>query len=109
MQALVQTFHIDRAQLADVTEGLDEALERFSQNPNFGGLLCLGRDGGLREQVTVVVFWSEDAIDQFAPEVEDAHEHIAATTDLGVSSVYHRVLRFVPGSRTVQLRFTRIA
>lgn len=97
MQALVQIFHIDRDHLADLTAGLDEALERFAQEPNFGGLLCLERSGGIRAQMTVVVLWKSSAMDEFAPEADRAHRLIASTTDLGVSSQFHRVVRFVPG------------
>ena len=97
MQALVQTFHLDRDHLADLTAGLDEALDRFTRDPNFGGLLCLERPGGVRTQMTVIVLWRGAAIDDFAREADEAHRLIAATTDLGVSSLYHRVVRFVPG------------
>jgi hypothetical protein len=97
VQALVQTFHIDRDHLADLAAGLDAATERFTQDPNFGGLLCLERTGGVRVQMTVVVLWRGAGSDDFIREAEQAHRLIAATTDLGVSSHYHRVVRFVPG------------
>ena len=97
MQALVQTFHIDQEHLADVTAGVDEALERFRKDPNFGGLLCLERKGGVRAQITVVVLWRASGIHDFVDEADEAHRLIAATTDLGVSSQYHRVVRFVSG------------
>ena len=109
MQALVQTFHIDHGALAALSVRVDEAVGRFSQNPSFGGLLCLEKEGGSRTQVTVVVVWRADALDEFAPEVDEAHRLIAATTDLGVTSRFHRVVRFEPGPAGLGAFLTGIA
>ena len=98
MQAVIQTFHLDSDSTEHLAQGLDAALERFAPNPDFGGLLCLERPGGLRTQITVVVLWKDSAIDDLTPQVDEAHDRIATTTDLRVSSQYHRVLRYCPGS-----------
>jgi len=94
MQAVVQTFHVDRRHMDELVAALDEAAERFSLG--FGGLICLERDG-LRQEVTVIVMWEDVAMEAFAREVAEAHRHIAATTDLGVLSRTHQVRRYVPG------------
>jgi hypothetical protein len=97
MQAVVQTFHVDREHLRELKDGVREAVERLARSPDFGGLLCLER-GGLREQIIVVVLWRADAMDDIAAEVEDAHRRIAASTDLGVTTQRHRVVRLVAGA-----------
>jgi hypothetical protein len=102
MQAVVQTFHLDSDSTEHLAQGLDAALERFAQNPAFGGLLCLERPGGLRTQITVVVLWKDSDMSEFAPQVDEAHDRIATTTDLRVSSQYHHVLRYLPGSPVSQ-------
>ncbi len=98
MQAVVQTFHIDQEHIGELAEGLDTALTRFRQSTNFGGLLCLERDGR-RQQVTVIVLWRANALDELAPEVAEAHRHIAVATDFGVTSETYRVVRFAPGAK----------
>ena len=96
LEAVVQTFHVDKAHMPELAAGLDEAVERFTLSPHFGGLLCLEKEG-LRQQVTVVVLWDPDTMELFSPQVDEAHREIAASTDLGVTTQSHRVVRFVPG------------
>ena len=96
LQAMVQTFHVDRAHMPELQAGLDEAVARFALSPHFGGLLCLEKDG-LRQQVTVVVLWDPEAMEVFAPQADEAHRQIAASSDLGVTTQTQRVVRFVPG------------
>ncbi len=100
LYAVVQTFHVDQENMSALCTGVDQAIDGFADNPDFGGLLCLEQDGH-RQLVTVIVMWRASALDAFRPEVERAHDQIAATSDFGVTTQTQRVVRFVAGATNV--------
>ena len=96
--ARVLTFHIDESEIGGLIEALDEESERLvAECPSFGGLLCLEEDGP-RRKVTIISLWDAVGLEATTAQADAARRHIAATTDLGVSSLIQRVVRFVPGA-----------
>ncbi len=94
--ARVLTFHVDVDDLPELIEAMDEATERLSESPNFGGLLCLEEEGP-RQKITVISLWDAEGLEATAAEGDAARRHIAATADLGVISQIQKVIRFTPG------------
>lgn len=93
--ARVLTFHIAPESEADLVRALDVEAAKLAQCPGFGGLLCLKQDGH-REHIMVISLWDDEGIATTAAAHERTRQHIAATTDLGVTSQQHKVLRLIP-------------
>ena len=101
-RARVLTFHVDTSELWGLTAALDGVRERFAQNPNFRGLVCLEHDS-VRHQVLVITLWDGDGLEETEAESQRAQSQIAATSDLAVNCTYYEVLRLFPGSTAVDM------
>ena len=94
--ARVLTFHIDPETRPELDAALAEATRHLAECPGFGGLLCLAHDG-TRQQIVVITLWDGEGMAATAAEHERTRQHIAATTDLGVTSRTDSVVMLVPG------------
>jgi len=99
VHARVQTFHVDEEHMPRLVEALDAASDALRRLPGFGGLLSMdGQRTGTRHQVTVITLWSAEGLAASADEAEEARRLIAESSDLGVTSHEHAVIRFVAGT-----------
>ena len=88
------SFHLDSRQLPGLSKALDTVSVRFAKHPDFRGLLCLEHDSVLH-QIIVITMWDADGFDNTQAEFDLAQQEIAATIDLGVSSMGYDVVRLV--------------
>jgi hypothetical protein len=91
------TFHVDNCDLPKLTKVLDVATTRFTEHPDFRGLLCLDHDS-FRNEIMVISLWDGQGIEDTDAEQASCQQQISAVVDLGVSSRCYDVLRMVPGS-----------
>ena len=68
--------------------------ERFTQHPDFEGLVCLEHDSVLH-QIIVITLWGGRGLEDTQAESEVAQQQIAAATDFGVSSICYEVVRLI--------------
>jgi hypothetical protein len=91
------TFHVDAHDLPKLTKALDAATTRFSEHPDFRGLLCLDHDS-FRNEIMVISLWDGQGMQDTEAELARCQALISAVVDLGVGSRCYDVLRLVPGS-----------